>query len=237
MSVSTEPQKMVSGKEIAMREQWRKHGKMVRMGLLIIVLSIAGLIEYIQLAQSFDLPQVMLVIPVVGALSMIFLGKFSFFVPGCVIVLSCIYQILAGSENAIAELQTNARSVVTVWLGCLAVLLLFELLGMAGGALIRILTKRKKSLYIGVPGCILGILLVFGPYLALFRNPLYPLLARHRLTSYAEEHITDYPILEKKVYYSMSASAYQCRVTMSDGRIRMIYIEAGYPIIEVDEKE
>ena len=194
------------------------------MGLIIIVLSIVGLIEYIQLVHSFDLPQMIFVIPLVGALAMIFLGKWSFVVPGCTIFLSCIYQILAGSANAIAELQTNARSVAIILLECLSVLVIFELLGMAGGALVRILTKKKKGLWLGVICCVAGVFLILGPYFILFQNPLYPLLARNKLISYAEEHFTDYPIVEKNVYYSMNVSDYQCRVVMSDGQIRVIYI-------------
>lgn len=209
-----------------MKERFKKYGKMVWMGLIIIVLSIVGLIEYMQLLQAFDLPQMIFVIPLVGALAMILLGKYSFIVPGCTIFLSCVYQILAGSSNAIAELQTSARSVAIILLECLSVLLIFELLGMAGGALVRILTKKKKGLWLGVVCCVAGVILTLGPYFVLFRNPLYPLLARNQLTSYAEEHFTDYPIVEKNVYYSMKVSDYQCRVVMSDGQVRVIYIGA-----------
>lgn len=207
-----------------MRERLKKHGTMIRTGLIIIVLSVVGLIEYTQLVQSFDLPQMMLVIPLMGALAMIFLGKWSFAVPGCTIFLSCIYQILAVSSNALAELQTNTRSIVIILLECLSVLLVFELVGMAGGALVRILVKKKKALWLGVICLVAGVILTLGPYFILFRNPLYPLLARQKLVSYAEEHFTDYPIVEKNVYYSMNVSDYRCRVVMSDGQVRIIYI-------------
>lgn len=209
-----------------MKERLKKYGKVIRMGLMIIALSIIGMIEYIQLMQLFDLPQVMLVIPLIGALAMIFLGKWSFVVPGCTIFLSCIYQIMVGSSNALAELQTNARSIAIILIECLSVLMIFELLGMAGGALIRILVKKKKDVWLGVICCVAGVILTLGPYFVLFRNPLYPLLARNKLNSYAEEHFTDYPIAEKKVYYSMKVSDYQCRVIMSDGQVRVIYIES-----------
>ena len=61
--------------------------------------------------RAFDLPQMMLVVPVVSVIAMLLLGKYSFFVPVCTIVLASAYQILAGSENAVAELQTSARTV------------------------------------------------------------------------------------------------------------------------------
>ena len=198
--------------------------KIIRTGLILIALTVVGLLEYVQLVQAFDLPQMMLVIPIVGALAMIFLGKIGFAVPICTVLLACFYQILAGDANAIAELQTSARSIAIILMECLSILLAFELIGMGGGALIRILTQKKKSLCTGVACTVVGVLLILGPYVALFHNPLYPVMVRHKLTSYAEEHFTDYPIAEKKVYYSMKVSDYQCRVDMADGQIRVIYI-------------
>ena len=43
-----------------MREQrWKR----LRTGLLIIAFSAIGMLEYVQLVQAFDLPQMMLVVP------------------------------------------------------------------------------------------------------------------------------------------------------------------------------
>lgn len=207
-----------------MRERLKKRGKLMGMGLITIAFAIVGLVEYTQLVQAFDLPQMMLVIPLVGALAMIILRKYSFLAPVCTILLACVYQILAGESNAIANLQTGARSIAIILLQCLSVLLVFELLGMAGGALIRVLLGKKKGICVGVLCCIAGVILTLGPYFVLFRNPLYPLLARNKLTSYAEEHFAGEPIVEKRVYYSLQKSDYQCRVIMSDGQIRVIYI-------------
>ena len=163
-----------------MREQrWKR----LRTGLLIIAFSAIGMLEYVQLVQAFDLPQMMLVVPVVSVIAMLLLGKYSFFVPVCTIVLASAYQILAGSENAVAELQTSARSI--------AIILFVSLV----------------------------------PYLLLFHNPLYPMTARHRLKSFADKTITDYPIADKKVYYSLNDSRYMCRVIMSDGQVRVLYLD------------
>ena len=60
-----------------MREQrWKR----LRTGLLIIAFSAIGMLEYVQLVQAFDLPQMMLVVPVVSVIAMLLLGKYSFFV-------------------------------------------------------------------------------------------------------------------------------------------------------------
>lgn len=207
-----------------MRERLKKHGRLMWMGLAVIAFAIAGLVEYTQLMQAFDLPQVMLLVPLVGALSVIILKKYSFLVPVCTVFLACVYQILAGGSNAIANLQTGAGSTAIILLQCLSVLLLFELFGMAGGALICVLIGKKRGICVGVLCCIAGVFLTLGPYVALFHNPLYPVLARNKLTSYAKEHFADQPVFERRVYYSMQTSDYQCRVVLSDGEIRVIYI-------------
>ena len=57
-----------------MREQrWKR----LRTGLLIIALSVIGMLEYVQLVQAFDLPQMLLVVPVVSVIAMLLLGKYS----------------------------------------------------------------------------------------------------------------------------------------------------------------
>lgn len=211
-----------------MKERWRT----IRTGCIMIALSVIGLLEYVQLVQAFDLPQMILIVSLVGALAMILLKKMSFVVPICTILLACIYQILAGDSNAIAELQTNAASIAIILMECLSILVIFELIGMGGGALIRVLLNKKRQFWIGVICCVLGVVVTVGPYFLLFHNPLYPLIARNKLSSYAEEHFTDYPIADKKVYYSMQHMDYQCRVAMSDGQIRVIYINEEGIVVE-----
>ena len=201
-----------------MRERWKK----IRSGLLIIVFSVIGLLEYIQLMQSFDLPQMLLVIPVVSAAAMIVLKKWSLLVPVCTTFLSCVYQILAGETNAISELQTNAVSIAIILFRCLSILILFQFVGIGCGMLIRVLIEKKKKLVVGIICCVLGVLIAIGPYVFLFGNPLYPITARQKLTSYADENFIDYAIAEKKVYYSMQTSDYICRVSMADGQIRVV---------------
>ena len=211
-----------------MKERW----KTICTGLLIIAFTIVGVLEYMQLMQSFDLPQMLFVIPLVGAVSMIVLKKLSFLVPVCTILLSCIYQILAGDSNAVARLQTNASSVTIILVECLSILLVFEFIGIGGGALIRVLIDKKKSLAVGIIACVAGVLVTVGPYLAMFHNPLYPILARQQLNKYADEHFTDYAISDKSIYFSMQTSDYVCRVSMADGEIRVIYFDKAGMITE-----
>lgn len=202
-----------------MKERWKK----IRTGLFIILFTVIGLLEYAQLMKSFDLPQVVLVMPLVGALTMITLRKWSFLVPVLTIAFSCMYQITAGNANAIYELRTNATSVAIVLLECLSVLIIFEAIGIGGGALIRVLINKNRKFALGIICCVLGVLVTLGPYLAIFHNPLYPITARMDLKQRAGEQFTDYAIADIKVYYSLQASTYVCRVSMSDGEIRMIY--------------
>ena len=172
-----------------MREQrWKR----LRTGLLIIAFSAIGMLEYVQLVQAFDLPQMMLVVPMVSVIAMLLLGKYSFFVPVCTIVLASAYQILAGSENAVAELQTSARSIAIILFECLLVLMIAQFIGLGLGAAARTLGKKNKKRVVKIV---------------------------------ADKTITDYPIADKKVYYSLNDSRYMCRVIMSDGQVRVLYLD------------
>lgn len=211
-----------------MEERWKK----LRAGVLIIVFVVVGVIEYIQLMDSFDLPQVMLVMPIVGAASFITLRKYSFIVPSCTVLIACAYQIVAGDSNAMRYLQTDAGSIARVLMYVLPICMLFELLGMGAGALVRVLINKKKPRAVGVVCLILGLFIVFGPYELLFKNPLYPIQARIRLNQFAEDKYNDYEIGEKKVYFSLNTSDYQCRVIMADGVVHLIYNNRNGDITE-----
>ena len=191
-----------------MREQrWKR----LRTGLLIIAFSAIGMLEYVQLVQAFDLPQMMLVVPVVSVIA--------------TIVLASAYQILAGSENAVAELQTSARSIAIILFECLLVLMIAQFIGLGLGAAARTLGKKNKKRVVKIVIGVVFAVVSLVPYLLLFHNPLYPMTARHRLKSFADKTITDYPIADKKVYYSLNDSRYMCRVIMSDGQVRVLYLD------------
>ena len=87
-----------TGKEEAMRERWKK----IRTGTLTIAFIIIGILEYGALMKYFDLPQVMLIVPLIGAASYIFLKKSCLTVFGCTALCSALYQLVAGDANAIA---------------------------------------------------------------------------------------------------------------------------------------
>lgn len=211
-----------------MKERW----KTIRIAIWMIVYIILGVWQYVQLMKYFDLPQILMIAPLLGAAAMLTLKKRSFFVLAGTVVLSCMYQILAGDANAVARLQTNAVSVTVILFQCLSVLILLELVGMGGGALLRFLLDKEKKLLMRIVTCTLGVLLIVGPYLVMFHNPLYPIMVRKELKTYAEEHFTDYPIAGKMVYFSMQNSDYVCRVLMADGQIRVICFDEEGNIIE-----
>lgn len=205
----------------------------VKTMLLLLVFTIIGVIEYVQLMYAFDLPQIVLVMPILGAVSFITLRKISLFVPAGMVVLSTIYQIVAGNANAINGLQTSAGSVFLLLIQVLPICLVFYFIGMGGGACIALLKKKEKSIVLRIPILIAGIVIVLAPYIALFRNPLYPIQARITLSQYADEVFTDYEISEKHVYYDGNISQYKCRVVMSDGVNRELYLDVnGNPMKE-----
>ncbi len=194
--------------------------------ILLFVFTIVGVVEYVQLMFAFDLPQIVLVMPMLGAISYITLRKASLLVPAGMVVLSAIYQFVAGSANAINGLRTSVGSVLMLLVQVLPICLLFYFIGMGGGACIAFLKNKKKSLVLRIPILVAGVVIVLAPYIALFQNPLYPIQARITLNQYADEVFTDYEISEKHIYYDGNISQYKCRVVMSDGVNRELYLDA-----------
>lgn len=188
--------------------------------------------------KNFDLPQIVLVMPIVGVLSFISLRKKAWFVPIGTIILSIAFQIVAGEGNSIKELYTDTQGIAAVLLYVLPILLLFQILGMVGGICIRVLINRKKPIILGVILAVVGVAVTILPYLYLFGNPLKPITARRELTTYAETHFDDYAISEIIVYFDMNTSDYKCRTVMADGAIRIAcYDESGQVVTESGEEK
>lgn len=198
-----------------MKERWNK----IRTGVWITVFSAMGALEYMQLMYSFDLPQIILLMPIIGALCFIVLQKPGFLVLIGTALLSCLFQIFAGSANAVSELSADTAGIASVILYVLPICLIFQALGMGAGALIRVFFDRRGRKISAVVCLALGLLLVIGPYTALYRNPLYPLQARLKLEKYAEEKYKDEVISKKNIYFDLNTSLYRCRIIMADGRI------------------
>ena len=152
--------------------------KIILTGLGIIIFAVIGLWEYMQMFLYFDIPQIIVVMPVVGMLAAIL------------------------------------------------ILVIFMLVGVGGGFLVRVLVNKNKSRVVGSICCVLGILVTFGGSLVMFHNPLYPFLARHAIHNYAEKYDSErYKVSEVIVYFSYEELEYQGRVVMSDGVIYAVYHE------------
>lgn len=202
-----------------MKERFRK----IISGLLIIVFSLAGMWEYMQLFMYYDIPQAVVVVPVVGMLAAIVLKKVSFVVPVVTAVISIVYQMVEKSENSLGMIENSKINII---LNILPVIIIFMLIGIAGGLLVRVLIDRKKSKAVGIVCCVLGVLLTFGGGVLMFRNPLYPFLAKSAINNYAEKFDSEeYPVSEVDVYYSFEDLEYQGRVVMSDGYVYALYHE------------
>ncbi len=211
-----------------MKERWNR----IRTSVWITAFVIMGVLEYVQLMVFFDLPQMLLVMPLIGAFSFILLKKASFAVPFGPAVLSCVFQIVAGDSNAVSALQTDVSGVARILFSVLPVCLLFQVIGIGAGALVCVLLNRKQKTAVGIVCLLLGILLALGPYVALYRNPLYPVQARVKLHHYVNENYNDYQIAEKRVYFDINTSTYHCRVIMVDGAVRLASLDADGSVRE-----
>lgn len=193
----------------------KERSEIIWAGLGIIIFTVAGMWEYIQLYANYDLPQVMVVMPFVGCLAAVLLRKYSFIVPGAVVVMSVIYQFMESRADALAESGM-----------LLPVPILFLMLGIAGGFLVRVLINGNKHRTVGIVCCVLGVVLTFGVGVAVFRNPLYPFVARHSMNRYAEKYDSEeYPVSKVWIYFNMTNMEYEGQVIMSDGERAVFYHE------------
>lgn len=191
-----------------MKERFQK----IMKGLWILICSIGGLWEYMQLSTHFDMPQVVFVVPILGMLAAIFLGKLSFLVLGTTSVLTFVFQLV------------QEKFQITIFLNNLPVILIFMGLGIGGGFLLRVLICRKKSVAIGIVCAILGLFISFGFGFAAFHNPFYPIQARIAIDKYADKYRSEeYPVSEVEIYYSYEDSEYHGQVIMSDGYRYALY--------------
>ncbi len=191
-----------------MKERFQK----IMKGLLILVCSIGGLWEYMQLSTMYDMPQVVFVVPLFGMVAAIFLRKLSFLVLGTTSALAIVFQMVQ------EKIQIN------IILNNLPVILLFMMLGIAGGFLVRVLINRKKPLVVGIICCILSVFVAFGFGFVAFGNPLYSAQARMAIDKYADKYRSDeYPVSEVEIYYSYDDMEYHGQVVMSDGYRYALY--------------
>ncbi|MCI8364445.1 MAG: hypothetical protein HFG34_05790 [Eubacterium sp.] len=200
-----------------MKERFKK----ISAGLLITLLSLVGLWEYMQLYLFFDIPQAVVILPVVGALSAILLKKLGWVVPGAAVLICIVYQLVEKRSSSVGIVETSKVKVI---LSILPVIIIFMILGIAGGFLVRVLIRRKRSLAVGIFCCLLGVFLTFGSSVVMFGNPLYPFMAKASINQYAKKFQSDsYKISEVSVYYSLEDLQYQGRVVMSDGIVYALY--------------
>ncbi len=81
-----------------MRDRW----KIIRAGLGIIIFTVVGVWEYLQLYMSYDLPQAVVILPVTGLLAAILFRRLCFIVPAATAVMAVVYQLLeAGSVSEV----------------------------------------------------------------------------------------------------------------------------------------
>lgn len=197
--------------------------KIILTGLGIIIFAVVGLWEYMQMYLYFDIPQAIVIMPVVGALAAILLRKYCFVVLPAMIAVSVVYQLV---EDGVSSVGSVDGSKIGIMLNILPILTAFMMIGIGGGFLVRVLVNGNKSRVAGIICCVLGVLVTFGAGLAMFRNPLYPFLAKNAIHRYAEKYESEqYAVSEVIVYYSYDELEYQGKVVMSDGVIYVIYHE------------
>lgn len=196
-----------------MKERFKK----IMNVLFLVIFSIAALWEYMQFYMYYDLPQIVVVLPIIGLLAAVALKKWSFILLGTTALTSIVFQIIEDPQDGLGYVDTSKIEIIVK---ILPAVLLFLLIGIAAGLLVRMAFRKDRHISLRILFCGLGIIVALAAGIILFRNPLYPFIARHQIHRYAQKYDTkDYPVSDVVVYYSYTDLQYLGRVVMSDGVI------------------
>ncbi|MGN1205669.1 MAG: hypothetical protein ACI4SQ_01635 [Eubacterium sp.] len=194
-----------------MKERFKK----IMNVLCLVIFSVAALWEYMQFFMYYDLPQIVVILPIIGLLAGMILRKWSFLLLGTTTLMAIVFQIIQDPQDGLGYVEISKVSVV---LKILPAVLLFLLIGIVAGLLASVVFHKKRNISVRILCCGFGILLALAGGIILFRNPLYPFAARHQIRQYAQKFDTkEYPVSDVVVYYSYSDLQYLGRVVMSDG--------------------
>lgn len=185
--------------------------------LYLVIFSIAALWEYMQFYMYYDLPQIVVVLPIIGLLAAVALKKWSFILLGTTALTSIVFQIIEDPQDGLGYVDTSKIEIIVK---ILPAVLLFLLIGIAAGLLVRMALRKDRHISLRILFCGLGIIISLAAGIILFRNPLYPFITRHQIHQYAQKYDTkEYPVSDVVVYYSYTDLQYLGRVVMSDGVI------------------
>ena len=196
--------------------------KRIMTGFGIIVFAMVGLWEYMQLFMYFDIPQTIIIMPIVGTLTVLLIRKIWFVVPIATVIVCLVYQMVERNANFMGAVEVSES---VIFLNLLPFLVIFMFVGIGAGFLIRVLINKKKPKVIGIICCIIGVFLTFAPGILFFGNPFYPVAAKRAITNYGKTFETKYKVSEVQVFYDMENQEYQGRVVMSDGVIYPLYYD------------
>ena len=196
-----------------MKERFKK----IKNVLLVVFLSVAGMWEYMQFFMYHDFPQAVVVLPIIGFLAGFFLKKWGFLTLATTALMSLVFQWIQSPQDTLGYVETSKVAII---LQILPAVLAFLLLGILGGLVASIFLQKERNITLRILCLGMGIILTLGSGIFLFRNPLYPFVARQKISQYAKKYDTkEYPVSEVNVYYSFSDLEYLGRVVMSDGVI------------------
>lgn len=196
-----------------MKERFKK----IMNVLALVIFSIVALWEYMQFYMYYDLPQIVVVLPIIGLLAAVALKKWSFILLGTTALTSIVFQLIEDPQDGLGYVDTSKIEIIVK---ILPAVLLFLLIGIAAGLLVRMAFRKDRHISLRILFCGLGIIVAFAAGIILFRNPLYPFIARYQIHRYAQKYDTkEYPVSDVVVYYSYTDLQYLGRVVMSDGVI------------------
>ena len=192
--------------------------------LAIVVASLVALWEFIQLFVSYDIPQVIVIMPIIGLLTALIVGKY-FFIPTVLgLIMSAAYLNFEKEPQFIA----NNASDISTFLNLGIIIVVFTFIGAVGGLILRKAVKGLDTKVLRPILAVVGIALAIAPGIVFYRNPLYPIFPRTSISEAAKQfEKTDYKIVKTTILYNFDSLEYEARVVMVDGVIYPLYYNSS----------
>ena len=122
-----------------MKERFKK----IMNVLYLVIFSIAALWEYMQFFMYYDLPQIVVILPIIGLLAAVALKKWSFLLLGTTTLMAVVFQLIEDPQDGLGYVDTSK---ITIILKILPAVLLFLLIGIVAGLLVRMAFRKDRHI-------------------------------------------------------------------------------------------
>ena len=91
-----------------MKERFKK----IMNVLYLVIFSIAALWEYMQFFMYYDLPQIVVILPIIGLLAAVALKKWSFLLLGTTTLMAVVFQLIEDPQDGLGYVDTSKITII-----------------------------------------------------------------------------------------------------------------------------